>query len=85
MTRLVDGLETRGWVSRQQSDEDGRRFVVSLTADGKKESTRLAKLTEKSIETILASVPEDDRDQVIRSLHLLREAAERTRSQLDCC
>ncbi len=85
MTRLVDGLETRGWVSRQQSDQDGRRFVVSLTADGKKESTRLAKLTEKSIETILASVPEDDRDQVIRSLHLLREAAERTRSQLDCC
>lgn len=85
MTRLIDGLEKRGWVGRKQSTKDGRRFVVSLTADGKKESIRLAQLTEKSIATILGRVPESERDQVIRSLHLLRQAAEQTRSQLDCC
>jgi len=85
MTRLVDGLEKRGWVSREQSDEDGRRFVVSLTTDGSKESERLAQLTEKSITTILARIPKNEHAQVIRSLHLLREAAEETRSQLDCC
>jgi DNA-binding MarR family transcriptional regulator len=85
MTRLIDGLEKRGWVSRDQSSHDGRRFVVSLTADGNRQSKRLVELTEKSIATILSRVPEDERDQVIRSLHLLRQAAEQTRSQLDCC
>lgn len=85
MTRLIDGLERRGWVGREQSDEDGRRFVISLTAEGEKESKRLVELTENSIATILGRIPENERDQVIRSLHLLREAAEQTRSQLDCC
>ena len=85
MTRLIDGLEKRGWVSREQSNDDGRRFVVSLTADGKKESKRLVQLTEKSIATILGRIPEEERDQAIRSLRLLRQAAEQTRSQLDCC
>ncbi|MDH3200700.1 MAG: MarR family transcriptional regulator [Myxococcales bacterium] len=85
MTRLIDGLEKRGWVSREQSNDDGRRFVVSLTADGEKESKRLVQLTEKSIATILGRIPEEERDQAIRSLRLLRQAAEQTRSQLDCC
>ena len=85
MTRLIDGLEKRGWVSREQSSHDGRRFVVSLTPDGENESKRLVELTEKSIATILGRIPEDKRDQVIRSLHLLRQAAEQARSQLDCC
>ncbi len=85
MTRLIDGLEKRGWVSRQQSNNDGRRFVISLTPEGNAESKRLVELTEKSIATILSRVPESERDQVIRSLHLLRQAAEHTRSQLDCC
>ena len=85
MTRLIDGLEKRGWVSRDQSNDDGRRFLVSLTADGTKESKRLVELTEKSIATILGRIPESERDQVIQSLHLLRQAAENTRSELDCC
>lgn len=85
MTRLVDGLEKRGWVGREQSDEDGRRFLVSLTAAGNKESSRLADLTERSITTILARIPKSERAQVIQSLHLLRQAAEDTRTQLDCC
>ncbi len=85
MTRLIDGLEKRGWVSRDQSNDDGRRFLVSLTADGTKESKRLVELTEKSIATILGRIPESERGRVIQSLHLLRQAAEDTRSELDCC
>lgn len=85
MTRLIDGLEKRGWVSRQQSNDDGRRFVISLTPQGDAESKRLVELTENSIATILSRIPEGERDQVIRSLRLLRQAAEETRLQLDCC
>ena len=85
MTRLVDGLETRGWVARERAEDDGRRVLVALTADGKKEAKRLHRLTERSISTILEGIPKADRNQVVRSIQLLRKAAEQTRSQLDCC
>jgi len=85
MTRLVDGLEKRDWVVREKGEDDGRRVLVSLTADGKKEAKRLNRLTERSITTLFERIPEDQRDQVVRSIHLLRKAAEETRTQLDCC
>jgi len=85
MTRLVDGLEARGWVVRDKAKDDGRRVLVSLTGDGRKEAKRLHLLTENSIATIFERIPESERQQVIRSIHLLRKAAEQTRTQLDCC
>ena len=85
MTRLVDGLERRSWVIREKAQDDARRVLVSLTPDGKKEAKRLHRLTEKSIATILNRIPKSDRPQVIRSLNLLRNAAEQTRTHLDCC
>ncbi len=85
MTRLVDGLETRGWVMRDKSDDDGRRVLVSLTPEGKTEARRLNDLTANSIAAILQRIPQDEREGVIHSIHLLRQAAELTRGQLDCC
>mgnify|MGYP001606757102 CR=1 FL=1 len=85
MTRLVDGLEARGWVTRRKADEDARRVIVELTSGGAEEAARLGRLTEASIETLLSELPEGERGSVVRSLHLLRVAAERTRDRLDCC
>lgn len=85
MTRLIDGLETRDWVEREKAEDDGRRVLVKLTSDGKQEAKRLRDLTEQSINTILETIPRAERPQVIRSIHLLRDAAERTRTRLDCC
>jgi DNA-binding MarR family transcriptional regulator len=85
MTRLVDGLENRGWVTRGKAEDDARRVLIALTGAGKKEAKRLHSLTEKSIATILNRIPKSDRNQVIKSLNLLRTAAEQTRTHLDCC
>ena len=85
MTRLVDGLENRGWVTRTRGADDARRVLVSLTSDGKKEAKRLSRLTEQSIATILARIPKAQHAQVIRSIRLLRQAAEEARAHLDCC
>lgn len=85
VTRLIDGLEKRGWVNRDKGPNDGRRVVISLTPDGKKEATRLSRLTEESIATILNGVPAAERSHVVRSIHLLRRATEQARAQLDCC
>lgn len=85
MTRLVDGLEKRDWVVREKGEDDGRRVLVSLTTDGKKEAKRLHRLTEKSIATILERIPKGERDQVVRSIGVLRQATEDARAELDCC
>lgn len=85
MTRLVDGLEAREWVRRERTDDDARRVLVTLTTEGRREAKRLAKLTERSVDAVLREIPGAERSQVVRSLRLLRVAAEKTRSQLDCC
>jgi len=85
MTRLIDGLEKRGWVERVKDTDDGRRVLVSLTPDGVEEAKRLAQLTQQSVDIILARIPKSEREQAIRSIHLLRQAAEQTRTHLDCC
>ena len=85
MTRLIDGLERRSWVTRDKGEDDARRVLVSLTPAGKKEATRLHRLTEKSIATILKRIPKSERPPALKSLNLLRTAAEQTRTHLDCC
>ena len=85
MTRLVDGLESRGWVARDKAEDDARRVLISLTREGKKEAKRLNRLTEQSIAALFERIPSEERDQVTRSIQLLREAAEKTRAQIDCC
>jgi len=85
MTRLVDGLEKRGWVRREKDEKDARRTLISLTSDGRKEARRLHCLTEQGIATILGAIPASERPDVMRSLRLLAEAAERTQSRFNCC
>jgi len=85
MTRLVDGLETRGWVTRARGEDDGRRVIVRLTASGQKEAERLGEHTERSIATVFEQIPREEREKVIESIRLLRTAAEKTRHRLDCC
>ena len=85
MTRLVDGLEARD-LGRPRESRRRRPPRAGLTdGRGKKEAKRLRRLTEKSIATLLDRIPPAERAQTVRSIHLLREAAEQTRTQLDCC
>jgi DNA-binding MarR family transcriptional regulator len=85
MTRLLDGLEKKQWVRRVRDNTDRRRVAIVLTPAGRKEADRLALLTDQSIQTILKSIPADDRTQVVRSIGLLRRAIESVRGQVTCC
>lgn len=73
-TRLIDGLEQRGLVSRERADDDRRRVEVRLTAGGRTEAKRLRRLTEKMVELVLSRVPEPDRHKVVDGVRLLRGA-----------
>ncbi len=79
MTRLADGLETKGWVARTRSGEDRRRVALALTPAGREEARRLRGLTERSVAALLGRIPREKRRAVLESVHLLREAIEEWR------
>ncbi len=84
VTRLVDGLSKRGWVEKSPDENDGRRSVLSLTVAGKKKARDLERLTEQTVDALLAEIPAGKRKQVIESIRLLRQAGERLGEELGC-
>lgn len=85
MTRLLDGLESRGFVGRRQDPDDGRRWLVELTSAGKREAKRLAGMTENAVALIMSRMPEDMRAPAVALISELRKAAEEVRDEIDCC
>jgi len=85
MTRLVDGLERRGWVRRVRGDDDRRRVDLELTAEGRREATRLRETTEKSVAAVLACIPKGKQAQVAEAMRLLRTALTEARAGITCC
>ena len=85
MTRLLDGLESRGFVERHQDPDDGRRWLIELTASGTKEAKRLASTTENAVALIMSRMPKNMRKPAIAMIADLRKAAEEVRDQIDCC
>ena len=85
MTRLLDGLESRGFVERHQDPDDGRRWLIELTATGTKEARRLTGMTENAVALIMSRMPKDMRKPAVAMIAELRKAAEKVRDQIDCC
>jgi DNA-binding MarR family transcriptional regulator len=85
MTRLLDGLESRGFVERHQDPDDGRRWLIELTATGTKEAKRLAGMTENAVALIMSRMPKEMRKPALAMIAELRRAAEEVRDQIDCC
>ncbi len=84
-TRLLDGLESRGFVERHQDPDDGRRWLIELTATGTKEAKRLAGMTENAVALIMSRMPKNMRKSAVTMIADLRKAAEEVRDQIDCC
>ena len=85
MTRLLDGLESRGFVERHQDPDDGRRWLIELTVAGKKEARRLAGMTENAVALIMSRMPKDMRKPAATMISSLRKAAEEVRDRIECC
>ena len=86
-TRLVDGLERKGWTTRRRDDEDRRRVFVALTDAGRAEAERLGRMTEGALGMVLAQLPVERREQVAEVLSDVRGAMERARAagDISCC
>ncbi len=85
MTRLIDGLEKRDFVARENAEDDGRRVYVVLTKAGRKEADRLAQLTSAAVQMVWSRIPKAEHKAVAKALTTLRKATEDVRGAFDCC
>jgi DNA-binding MarR family transcriptional regulator len=75
VSRLVDQLETRGWVRRDAGDDDARQRLVTLTAQGTKAGRQISGLRRERLRRLLDRLPEDERPAVLAALDALVAAA----------
>ncbi|MER5269169.1 MarR family transcriptional regulator [Actinosynnema sp. NPDC002837] len=73
-SRLVDGLEQRGWVRRVPDPDDGRARLLRLTDKGREVAGGVVRRRADRLSALLDNVPAARRRSVIEALRLLTEA-----------
>ena len=74
VSRLVANLQSRGWITRQRNEDDGRALDVSLTRQGAEAAADLAVARGAKMASVLSRVPKSERDAVVTALKTLVEA-----------
>ncbi len=74
VSRVVSLLEARGWAKRRRDEQDGRAVAVYLTEAGRDTAGELAQARQQKLAGVLARIPNEERDNVIRALNRLTEA-----------
>ncbi|HEY3930672.1 MAG TPA: MarR family transcriptional regulator [Candidatus Koribacter sp.] len=82
MTRVLEKLEARKLVERVRgAHDDGRAAMVRITAEGRRTRKLLDQLMVDRTNQIVASIPENQRAQVLKALTILNNAIE----SAGCC
>ena len=74
VSRLVGILETRGWIVRARSAQDGRARELRLTDTGRQIAADLAEARRVKFARVFEAIPETERAAVLESLQILVEA-----------
>lgn len=75
VSRLLERLETEGWVRRRRDPDDGRSSQVVLSASGQRTAARVLRARHARLAVLMANIDGSDRADVVRALRLLAEAA----------
>ena len=73
MVVTVDELEKAGLVERQTSPVDRRARIIAVTPQGREIKAKAADVVARVYEDVLSSLPDDERDGLIRGLTRLVE------------
>jgi DNA-binding MarR family transcriptional regulator len=78
VSRLVGILESRGWIARARSVQDGRARELRLTDTGQQMAADLAEARRTKFARVFDAIPEEARAAVLESLQILVEAMRET-------
>jgi DNA-binding MarR family transcriptional regulator len=84
VSRAVDGLAQRGLVTKEPNPQDGRSWLVTLTAEGEARARELNVTLDNHAARLLDSLSERDRAHVEKSLVLVLQAL-RTETDIAAC
>ena len=73
MSKLVDGMVSRGLVDRDEHQEDRRRICLRLTSQGKNELEAVHNHTEAFLADKLSSLTKDELTTINHSLQVLKD------------
>lgn len=82
VTKLIDGLSTRGLAKRMEDPNDGRIKLISLTPTGEEKSKEIEAFQREIHKKILLHLDGDERKAMLSNLGLLRSAMEAVKEQL---
>jgi len=81
ITRLVNRLEERGWVTRETDPADGRAVLATLTADGRATFERLRDEYRAVMHEEMATLPDRDVRVLAEAIEVLDGLIERLTGQ----
>ncbi len=73
VTRTVKGMESRGYLRKEFSPEDGRITYLTITEEGKALSTRYNRECFEQVSSCLEDIPEEDAETMIRTINRMHE------------
>ena len=76
MNRTLNGLASSGLVARTRSTDDGRRVVVTITAEGERVIEETRRLRSEWLTRRIAELPPEDRAALAAAASALRKLAE---------
>ncbi len=76
MTRIIDILLRDGKVNRRNNSRDRRQVCIELTAAGRALAEKLKQCSDQYAKEILDKIPEENKNELIKSLKILIKAVE---------
>ncbi len=68
VTTLVDKMIKLGYVEKNRDDVDNRIYLISLTSKGQLYRERVVEISDKLINKVYKTMPEEERLQLVKSL-----------------
>jgi len=78
LTRIVDGLVRKGYITRYPGKQDRRKVCVILTENGKLLAEELKRCSKAFWAKVLESIPDEKKREIIQGFKLLNEALDST-------
>lgn len=72
LSRILDGLEKRGVLSRIRSEIDGRRRLLSLTSDGEEAFALLDARSREEVSEMLEALSEGDQHRLLEAMKTIQ-------------